>query len=355
MKTVVGFMALRASQTAAFAFPRRIIASSMNPTGLFSNSITSNREYIQWATEAGVETNGKIEIRLDSRGYGAFAAGSMDAGELIATIPMNLLIMTDVSDGWVARLCQKVLQAVYSDDGCSLSPWLTSWRGGGFATRTGESDPWLALDPLDNDKFTLLATGSDNDMNIFAKFGLKCHPVIERAAIRLQAICGTSLAASRSAVEARGRAFRACRDNMLLPALRHRARDPKLEGSARDQNVAEAARYFSQCAARATPLTSLNCESVVIVPLFDLLNHGVESVKLVQLAVGDMGQTEPCVGLVAARALSDGEELTRDYSSTPLMNGFVAPTEETESAKRLRLLLQCGVKPAYADAAAGRK
>jgi hypothetical protein len=124
--------------------------------------------------------------------------------------------------------------------------------------------------------------------------------------------------------------------------------DPALPGSARDHNLAEAARFVSQCGARAAILESDASSNMVIVPLFDVLSHGSETVKLVQLAAGETGHDEPRVALVATRALSEGDELTRDYSSTPLMDGEMSVMEETDCAKRLRLLLQCGVRPYYA-------
>ena len=53
--------------------------------------------------------------------------------------------------------------------------------GGGWATEAadlgGEDGRWGATDVVG----TLVATGSDNDKNIYAKFRFPCHPVVHRA------------------------------------------------------------------------------------------------------------------------------------------------------------------------------
>ena len=53
------------------------------------------------------------------------------------------------------------------------------------------------------------------------------------------------------------------------------------------------ARLFSLCASRG----ALLAQSAVIVPVFDLLGHGDDTVKLVPLSPGDMGASEPNVHL----------------------------------------------------------
>merc|ERR1712238_401394 len=69
--------------------------------------------------------------------------------------------------------------------------FIRSWTDGGWATN-GVPD----LGPPDanfgNKHVTgsLLSTGSDNDKNIYAKFRMPCHPVLQRASLGLAMICG---------------------------------------------------------------------------------------------------------------------------------------------------------------------
>ena len=195
--------------------------------------------YYEWMSARGIETNGKLEFRPDARsGRGVYATGPIEAGEVIATVPWNLVIATPVegsssrrrssnefddddddsddnevdSDGdasWVGRLAATALgyadADVFVNSALGLRPCVAAWRGGGWASEAGEPDPWYALDPIDNDDFNLLATGSDNDHNIYQKFGLKCHPVVHRATLRLGSICGTSPETNRDAIAVRGK------------------------------------------------------------------------------------------------------------------------------------------------------
>ncbi len=188
--------------------------------------------YYEWMSARGIETNGKLEFRPDARsGRGVYATGPIEAGEVIATVPWNLVIATPVEDSnrrhssnndndssavdshgdasWVGRLAATALgyadADVFVNSALGLRPCVATWRGGGWASEAGEPDPWYALDPMDNDDFNLLATGSDNDHNIYQKFGLKCHPVVHRATLRLASICGTSPETNRDAITVRGK------------------------------------------------------------------------------------------------------------------------------------------------------
>jgi hypothetical protein len=182
--------------------------------------------YYEWMAARGIETNGKLEYRPEARsGRGVYATTAIEAGEVIATVPWDLVIATEGGEaaddddaGWVGRLASMALG--YADDdvvvnsALGMRPCVATWRGGGWASEAGESDPWFALDDMDNDDFSLLATGSDNDHNIYQKFGLKCHPVIHRATLRLASICGTSQGANRDAITVRGKV------RTLIPQLR---------------------------------------------------------------------------------------------------------------------------------------
>ena len=334
--------------------------------------------FLQWASDRGITTTGKLAVRPDSRsGRGVWATGDIAAGEVIASVPRELVIETPVGEGgeegaWVGRLAAAALGEADADPivnaAVALRPCVATWRGGGWATNRGEPDPWFGLDAMDNDDFTLLATGSDNDRNIYQKFGLKCHPVVHRATLRLAAMCGTAPGANRELLTARGRAFRACRDD--LEKLVTRPRNPSMPGSARDQRVAEEARFWSMCAARAAPIVDDSGEEagrrrVVICPIFDILDHGDNpSVQLLaaphetdgeeeeEQEEGQPASPQRPLRLVATRAIPAGEALTRDYGlSAPTVELELPPFAdsshmgEDESQRRLRLLLWAGVKP----------
>ena len=59
------------------------------------------------------------------------------------------------------------------------------WSAGGWATANedlgNDEVRWGARDVTGN----LMATGSDNDKNIYAKFRFPCHPVVHRAGLGL--------------------------------------------------------------------------------------------------------------------------------------------------------------------------
>jgi hypothetical protein len=146
-------------------------------------------------------------------------------------------------------------------------------------------------------------------------------------------------------------------------------RDPSKKGSARDQRVAEAARFWSMCAARAAPVYDAEdsgergesrgaLPTIAIAPVFDILSHHDEPNVELRVRAGEEssggGDAPAAAVLVAAAAIAEGEALTRSYglSAPRLRNGAPAPplgdpwhAAESESERRLRLLLWAGVKP----------
>ena len=53
---------------------------------------------------------------------------------------------------------------------------------------------------------SLLATGSDNDANIYAKFRFPCHPVVHRAGLGLALLTRSDKKDSLNALVLRGKA-----------------------------------------------------------------------------------------------------------------------------------------------------
>ena len=62
---------------------------------------------------------------------------------------------------------------------------------------------------------SLLATGSDNDKNIYAKFRFPCHPVLHRAGLGLAALTSCDKKQALDALVLRGFAYRAMRDTLF--------------------------------------------------------------------------------------------------------------------------------------------
>merc|ERR1712070_815174 len=119
----------------------------------------------------------------------------------------------------------------------------------------------------------LMATGSDNDKNIYAKFRFPCHPVVHRAGIGLALLTGADRAAALNTLICRGTAFRAMRD-ALIPLVKTPTSRPK--GSFRDRCAWDVSDSLSRVLARATFLQwDADAEEpcCAIVPLHERLAH----------------------------------------------------------------------------------
>jgi SET domain len=199
---------------------------------------------------------------------------------------------------------------------------------------------------------SLLATGSDNDHNVYAKFRFPCHPVVFRAGKGLALLTGAKESEAREALQCRGRNYRSMRDALLTLVTTPLAE--RSSGSQRERRAWEVADVLSRVLSRATILQleerildtdddednmevedRFRCHnSHCIVPLHERLAHSVtENTKLISSS-GDGRE----ILLVATRTIAAGEELTRDYTSAPAL-------EDDTSEGALRLLLQFGLPP----------
>jgi len=304
--------------------------------------------------------------KADERG--AVALSPFSPMDVVATVPRELVLTTPAGEGWASRLTEQAL-ACRTEDGSeealAMRCRLASWRYAGWSTASEER-----ISPEERARFHkdwrssagLLTTGSDNDVEIYRKFGLPTHPAIDRAAIWLGMLTGVSTPTARDAIEARGFAFRACRDRLLplvdldnLDPL-EAADDALLGGSARERRERVAAAVFSRVMARAAFLDDGN--QVAVVPLHERLGHcgGEDDGGNVRLVCGDPrggGSSEGDVLLVATRAIAKGEALTRDFSTVPRVEprpelsaqrtGCRMRAPEGEDATGMLLLLQSGV------------
>ena len=301
---------------------------------------------------------------VDERG--AVALEYFAAMDVVASVPHELVLTTHAGEGWASRLTEQVL-ACRADSGkqaLARRRRLTSWRYAGWSTASEER-----ISPDERARFHkdwrssagLLTTGSDNDVEIYRKFGLPTHPAIDRAAIWLGMLTSVSTPTARDALEARGFAFRACRDS-LLPLVDLDDLDPLeavddalLGGSARERRERVAASVFSRVVARAAFLDDDG--QVAVVPLHERLSHcGLGARGNVRLVCGDPrggGGSEGGVLLVATRAIAKGEALTRDFTAVPRVEprpelsaqrtGCRQRPPEEEDATGMLLLLQSGV------------
>lgn len=340
---------------------RRAILAADHPVA-FCDDDTS---YTKWATSNGVVFS-KVRLRPGEtlHGQGAVAAESIEPLEVIASVPRRLVLTTDEWTGWEARLAEAALLAQFSNTGATASllrPWVAGWRGGGWATNVDD------LNELDRNNViggSLLTTGSDNDVEIYRKFALPCHPVVDRAARSLASLSGASLAAARAALRAHGFAFRACRDRLAplvsLDAVRSRDQ-PTGTLSVRERRNFEVARCFSLVLARVASIDGVDSagNTIAIVPFHELLKHcdnrGANT-KLVGVDPRAPANADaPDVLLVATRAIAAGEALTRNYIEAPRLEDAPPPENAPtggsvtrppgEDDATLRLLLQSGIRP----------
>mmetsp|Transcript_20120 Transcript_20120/g.43683 ORF Transcript_20120/g.43683 Transcript_20120/m.43683 type:complete len:386 (-) Transcript_20120:139-1296(-) len=313
----------------------------------------------------GVTINDKIILRdptPEERGKGGVevASGSginIKALEVLARINRDLIVtsvdtpdraMEAISTGrnltWATDLTAATLAALHpteeeiaassaSDVVQAKKEWIQSWQTGGWGTSRADLGPEIAGDVLG----CLLAMGSDNDKNVFAKFRMPCHPVLLKASMGLEVLTKCTEDEARDALTARGFTYRSMRDALQTLVLESTER-PK--GTVRDKRCWDVADTFSRVLSRATTLQlegNEDGDSVTIahaiVPLHERLAHSLnENTKLV--SIGNE------ILLVATRDIAEGEPITRDYTSAPRM-----VNDESPEGSALHLLLQFGLPP----------
>ena len=114
-----------------------------------------------WCANAGIAAD---KFDVDS----ATVTQEVAALEVLARVPRSLTLSAARRKDWPGKLTAAAIEAVEEGD-TLLSHYVQSWRGGGWATSSDD------LEPRDQETVdSLLATGSDNDFEIFKKFGMKC-------------------------------------------------------------------------------------------------------------------------------------------------------------------------------------
>ena len=317
-----------------------------------SSTSSEDGGWSAWANANGVVAP-KLTVRApapEERGKGGvFAAESIAPMEVIARIPRKLVICpTEESAApaakakecsWATELTAAALvgsSALSTTEGVG-DDGITWPLGGGWATEAadlgGEDGRWGATDVVG----TLVATGSDNDKNIYAKFRFPCHPVVHRAGQGLAALTRTKEADAREALVRRGFAFRAMRDALIPLVASPTPRWSK--GSVRDRKSWDVADTFSRVLARATLVDldeGASAPTPAILPLHERLAHCDSRGENAKVVGRNPNGDDDDVLLVATRAIESGEAITRDYESAPAL-----PGDETKGA--LRLLLQYGL------------
>mmetsp|Transcript_20142 Transcript_20142/g.42634 ORF Transcript_20142/g.42634 Transcript_20142/m.42634 type:complete len:397 (+) Transcript_20142:139-1329(+) len=312
---------------------------------------------------AGIVLHEKLVLRdpnPEERGKGGVEVvgeGGIKALEVLARIPRDLIVSTlDVPDRaieaasgarnltWATDLTAATLAALHPTEeelAASASTkakkeWISSWKAGGWATDgidLGPSDVNFGSKDVTG---SLLATGTDNDHNIYAKFRMPCHPVLLRSSLGLKVLTQCTEEEGREALVARGFTYRSMRD-ALEPLILESTERPK--GSKREKRCWDVADTLSRVLSRGTSLQleESNDGEVIalayaIVPLHERLEHSVQENSKLVANNGDE------ILLVATRDIDEGEAITRDYNSSPkLLND--------KSEGSLRLLLQFGLPP----------
>lgn len=301
----------------------------------------------------------------DERGKGGAevaANGSIKALEVLARIPRDLIVssvgaptraMEAAGNArnltWATDLTAATLVAMHpteeevSTSACNgddidalqaKKEWIQSWEAGGWATDGADLGPPDVNFGSKDVTGSLLATGSDNDHNIYAKFRMPCHPVLLRASLGLEVLTKCTEDEAREALTARGFTYRSMRD-ALEPLVLESSERPK--GSLREKRCWDVADTLSRVLSRATTFEvedGEKDESILthaIVPIHERLEHSAnENTKVVSSGNEIL--------LVATRDIAGGEAITRNYDSSPrLLN------DKSEGA--LHLLLQFGLPP----------
>ena len=138
------------------------ISSSRGP--LHAAALAEELDVKSWCETAGVTAD---KLSFDEDGGGATVTQDVAALEVLARVPRSLTLCAPRRKDWPGKLTAAAIEAVEEDG--DLGSYVRSWRGGGWAT---SSDDLEARDQETVD--SLLATGSDNDFEIFKKFGMKC-------------------------------------------------------------------------------------------------------------------------------------------------------------------------------------
>lgn len=341
--------------TDAFVFASTAKASARQLGGsvlLHSEKTSATPSAIEM--HSGVTINEKITVRdptPEERGKGGVEvvsdSGGIKALEILARINSDLIVtsadgpdraMEAASSGrnstWATDLTAATLAALHpteeerDDIVQTKKEWIQSWQAGGWATLNSDLGDEIAGDVLG----CLLAMGSDNDKNIYAKFRMPCHPVLLKASMGLEVLTGCTADEARGALTARGFTYRSMRDALQPLVLKSTVR-PK--GTVRDKRVWDVADTFSRVLSRATKLQLEGMEDIAhaIIPLHERLAHSLdENTKLV--SIGNE------ILIVASRDIAEGEPITRDYTSAPRM-----ANDELLEGSALHLLLQFGLPP----------
>lgn len=274
---------------------------------------------------------------------GVFAADRIAPNEVIARIPRALLLQcAEVKTeraletaGWAAELTAGALAALHTEKSSPLKSWVGGWSSGGWAWDVADLGPPGMRYGADDVTGSLLATGSDNDEQIFSVFKFPCHPVVYRASLGLARLTRSDEKAALAALIARGTAYRSMRDE-LLPLVT--TPSDRVKGSARDKRAWDVADAFGRVLSRATLLVLDDSgeASAVVVPLHERLEHCTDGAGANAKLAFDQASDEAV--LVATREIAPGEAVTRDYAAAPRL-----PGDASEGA--LRLLLQFGLLP----------
>jgi hypothetical protein len=323
-----------------------------------ASALLAEADWQHWASLHGVEAP-KLTITSPSdeeRGKGGVhAAEDIAAMAVIATIPRALVLApceqseavaarAGEACSWATELTAAALMALHTEateaESAPKREWVRSWLHGGWATDPSdlgaEDVRWGPRDVTGN----LLATGSDNDANIYAKFRFPCHPVLHRAGLGLAQITGCDKQAALEALQLRGRHYRSMRD-ALSPLVAEPTE--RRTGSARERRCWDVAEMLSRVISRATAVQLDGRRSALtpaVVPLHERLEHCCERGENAKLVGADPRATikGSNVLLVATRDIQKGEPITRDYTLAPRL-----PEDTSDGA--LRLLLQFGLPP----------
>ena len=294
---------------------------------LHAAALAEDLDLKSWCETAGVAVD-----KLTFDGDSATVTQDVAALEVLARVPRSLTLSAPRRKDWPGKLTAAAIEAV--EEGEDLGSYVRSWRGGGWAT---SSDDLEARDKETVD--SLLATGSDNDFEIFKKFGMKCHPAVDRAAYRLSALCRhRNEKAARAALVERGYAWRECRE-ALIPLVRNPTRT---EGTARRRRELEAAELYSRALSRSARVG----DDIVVCPLYDTLRDGAAGATAT--LIEDPGGDDLLV--VASRALVAGDAVTRDYGRAPSLS-FIdgSDADPGSESEVLRRLLQFGIYPQWSS------
>jgi len=327
------------------------------------NTNTDTVEYENWddwvASTNDIVVSPKLTVQSptpEERGKGGVTANeSISALDVLARIPRKYILATSDAPvraieaaskatefSWSTDLTATALAALYpsedeledADAVLAKQQWIQSWKSGGWGTDGADLGPPEADWGVKCVTGSLLATGSDNDHNIYAKFRFPCHPVVHRAGLGLAVLTGCDGEESLEALVCRGRTFRSMRD-ALVPLVT--TPSDRRKGSLRERKTWDIADVLSRILSRAVKLEGDDEDSsstYAVVPLHERLAHCDDRGENAKLVTTDDDE----ILLVATRDIAVGEAITRDYKAAPQL-------EKDTSEGALRLLLQFGLPP----------